>query len=98
MVELPDSDEQIEICSMNAAGYVALAEAQRKHEGNQAYQTVVILKYCVPAFSERSMDEILDVLDMSDALFLSKEIMELSGLGDDLGNSDSDQSSVSSTG
>ncbi len=83
VITLTDTDEQIEIVNLNAAGYRAMIEAQREHKGDNIMRTMTVVKWGVPAFSDLTVEEVLDTVYLEDAMTLQLAIMELSGTDED---------------
>lgn len=83
VVSLPESDDQMEIWNLTAAGYCAMLECQNNPAADNFRRIMTVVKWGVPAFAALTVEECLDTVLMEDAMFLQTQIMELSGTGED---------------
>jgi hypothetical protein len=86
----------IDIQALSAKGFSAFAEAQREGTDNIS-AALILIQHGVPEWSSHTVEELGESLDPELVMLLSTEIAEISGMGDDSKNSESDPSSDSST-
>jgi len=83
VVPLPDSDEEMEIHGLSAAGYSALLEVQREHKGDNILRAMTVIKWGCDAFASSTVAEVHEAVVLDDAMFLMEKIMDLSGTAED---------------
>lgn len=82
VVNLPDSDEQIEVSKMTAGGWIAL-QAKRSESDDPIQQAMCMVKWGCPIFAGMSVEEVAEIVPADDAMFIAGEVMALSGLDED---------------
>lgn len=100
VVTLPGSGgQQMEVQNLSAAGYTALMDVQREHEGDHVRRAMTVVKHGCPLFADVAIEEVTETVYLDDATFLMAEILALSGTEEDSEkNSSRTPSKSSSTG